>query len=82
MEKANTVKFTAKMSETEITFLDTKVYKVLKRSDVHVLYYQIKPVANWSGIFKYGEQKLAGDEMMSCNQVDFISLQRSMILVN
>ena len=39
-------------------------------------------VANWSGIFKYGEQKLAGDEMMWCNQLDFISHQRSMILVN
>ena len=27
MEKANTIKFTAKMPETEITFLDTKAYK-------------------------------------------------------
>ena len=30
MEKANTIKFTAKMSETEITFLDTKVYKGIR----------------------------------------------------
>ena len=30
MEKANTIKLTAKMSETEIMFLDTKVYKGIR----------------------------------------------------
>ena len=30
MEKANTIKFTAEMSETEITFLDKKVYKGIR----------------------------------------------------
>ena len=37
---------------------------LLKRSDGHVHYYQIKRVTGWSGIFKYGVQRLAGDEMM------------------
>ena len=30
MEKANTIKFTVEVSETEITFLDKKVYKGIR----------------------------------------------------
>ena len=37
MEKANTIKFTAKMSETEITFLDTKVYKGIRFNKEQIL---------------------------------------------
>ena len=41
MEKANNfhsmLKFTAKMSETEITFLDTKVYKGVRSDKESIL---------------------------------------------
>ena len=48
MEKANTIKFTAEMSEIEITFLDTKVYKGIRFNkepilDMHTHY---KPTRN------------------------------------
>ena len=48
MEKANTIKFTVEMSETEVIFLDKKVYKGIRFNkepilDVQTLY---KPTTN------------------------------------
>ena len=54
MEKANAIKFMAEMSETEITFLDTKVYKGIRFNkepilDMHTHYKPTRsPKANGS----------------------------------